>query len=280
VDPSHGKGRSGDYAVINVVAIHRAPQADIQVACFRCNTIDAHHLADVANAIGRWYNNALMIVDYTNLQTTGDRLRIDLLYPNLYRWVMPEAVKQQSNKWHWGWNHKNKESACQTLDAWLKDHSLIAKDPVFAKELRHYQRLGDGSLGASDAKDKDGLGDDFEKLHDDTVTSMMALIVAAHQNDPRRQADQPAVPQQNGLRGPGEWRGTCVRCTKSFDAQAPQERDRCPFCRSPWLKWKMDRAEDGPPLGFKFDDMGGMPGVVRSNGSASEEFSFGNGATQ
>jgi hypothetical protein len=42
----------------------------------------------------------------------------------------------------------------------------------------------------------------------------------------------------------------------------------------------MDRAEDGPPLGFKFDDMGGMPGVVRSNGSASEEFSFGNGATQ
>jgi DNA-directed RNA polymerase subunit RPC12/RpoP len=282
VDPSGGLGGGRDYAVILIFKLGRLPQLDIQVAQYRCNTISPWHLADLVNALGRWYNNALAVVDYTNQQTTGDRLLNYFRYPNIYQWVNPDAVKQNSNRWHWVWNNKNKEAGWAVLDGWLRDHSFIVKDPVLAKELRHFQRMPDGSLGAPDSKDDDGLGDDFEKVHDDCVMAAIQLVIACHQQDPHRSADF-GVPQSDGLRGPGEWKGTCSKCGKDFDAQAPCERDRCPYCGSIWLKWRMPKMEGKPGvgpnaiLGFKWDDMMSPPGAARDRYGASDEFSFGTG---
>jgi hypothetical protein len=158
-DVAAGYGGSADYSTVIVSKLGQLPQPDIQVAAYRCNTISAWHFADLVNALGRWYNNALAIVDYTNYQTVGDRLLNFFHYPNIYRFILPDAVTQNSNRWHWVWNNKNKEGGWQVLDGWLRDHSFIIKDPVLAKELRHYQRLPDGTLGAPDSKDEDGLGD-------------------------------------------------------------------------------------------------------------------------
>lgn len=274
-DPAAGYGGNHDYSTIIVGKQSRLPDPDIQVAAYRCNTISEWHFAAVCDAVGRWYNNALGVVDYTSHQTVGDRLLNYFHYPNLYQWVNPDAVSQKSNRWHWVWNNKNKEDGWAVLDGWLRDHSFIAKDPAFAKELRHFQRLADGTLGASNAKDDDGLGDDFEKIHDDTVTCAIQGIIAAHQQDPRRASD-PGVPQANGLRGPGDWIGSCSKCGKSFDAQAPCERDKCPFCSSFLLKWKMAQ-EKAPAVGFKWDEMGGSTAAARDRYGSSEEFSFGNG---
>lgn len=277
-DVSAGLGGSNDFCVIVVNKISKLPESDIQVASYRCNTISAWHFAELINFLGRWYNNALAVVDYTNYQTVGDRLLNYFHYPNLYRWFQPDALKQQSNRWHWVWNNKNKEGAWQVLDGWLRDHSYIIKDPVAAKEIRHYQRHEDGSLGAPDAKDEDGLGDSSDKIHDDFVTAMMQGIVAAHQQDPQRSTAGLATginTQDEGVRSPGEWVGACLKCDKSFPAQVPCERDRCPFCGSTWLRWRMPRAENKPAMGFAFEEMGSSPEAVRD--ASGTEFSFGHG---
>ena len=282
VDVAAGYGGSKDYSIINVSKQSRLPDPDIQVATYRCNTISEWHFADVCNAVGRWFNNALAIVDYTSHQTTGDRLLNYYHYPNIYQWINPYAVNQNSNRWHWVWNNKNKEDGWAVLDGWLRDHSYIIKDPILAKEIRHYQRLPDGTLGSPDSKDDDGLGGTFERLHDDTVSTAIQGIIAAHQKDPRRPADL-GVPQSDGLRGPGEWTGICTKCDKQFEAQAPCERERCPFCGSIWLRWSMNKPEGrigvghNAILGFKFDEMAGTPGVVRDRYGASDEWSFGPG---
>jgi hypothetical protein len=280
-DPSSGQGGSHDYAAVIVLRLGSGPEPDIQVAAYRSNTITAWHLADLVNFVGRWYNNALAVVDYTNYQTTGDRLLNFWKYPNIYRWVIPDALKQNSNRWHWLWNNKNKESAVQVVDGRLRDHSLIVKCPVLAKELRHFQRLPDGSLGAPDnKKDDDGLGGDMERIHDDTVTCIMSAVVAASQVHPRyagASAGTAVVAQPDGVRAPGEWRGMCSKCGKHFEAQAPCERDRCPFCGSVWLKWRQDRGEK-IPLGFSFEQMGDVAGTARDQGAPSD-FSFGDSGT-
>jgi hypothetical protein len=275
VDVAAGYGGAHDYSVIIVNKLGNLPEPDIQVAQYRCNKISAWHLADVADSIGRWYNNALAIVDYTNYQTTGDRLLNYHAYPNIYRWVQSDAVRQQTNRWHWVWNSKNKESGWQILDGWLRDHSYVVKDPTLAKELRHFQRLPDGTLGAPDGKDESGLGESYEKIHDDTVTCAISLIVASHQRDPRRSTEF-STPQIEGVRAPGTWMGMCTKCEKRFESIAPCDRERCPFCGSIWLKWRMAEPERRPPLGFKFEDMGGLPVVHGSHGS-SQDFSFGYG---
>ena len=281
VDPSQGLGGMRDFSVVWVNKISCIPEPDIQVAIYRCNTISTWDLAAFVNTLGRWYNNALVTTDYQP-PTTGDRLLNYFRYPNLYQWLNLDAFKQRSNRFHWVWNSKNKDTAWQVLDGWLRDHSLITKDPVFAKELRHFQRHKDGSLGAPDSAEDDGLGEDFERIHDDTISAAMLALIPAHQQDPRRPADL-GVPQEDGLRGPGEWLGKCTKCDKSFEAQAPCERERCPFCGSIWLRWSMPKAEGrigvghNAVLGFKFDDMAGTPGPVRDRYGASEEWSFGAG---
>jgi hypothetical protein len=236
----------------------------------------------VIAAVGKWYNNALVIVDYTNHQTTGDRLLRDLNYPNIYQWFQADAKNQNSNRWHWVWNNKNKEDGWGVLDGWLRDHSYVIKDPLLAKELRHFQRLPDGTLGAPDSKDEDGLGDDFEKIHDDLIMASISLIIASHQRDPRR-VSITVTPQAEGVRGPGTWKGSCAKCGKDFDAIAPCERDRCPFCGSVWLKWGLAQPEGalgvgkGAVLGFTWEDMAGVSGAARDRQGGSEDFSFGPG---
>ena len=272
-DVAAGYGGSNDYSYVNISRMDALPNPDIQVAAYRCNTISSWHFADLINALGKWYNNALVVVDYTNHQTTGDRLLNFFHYPNIYRWFNPDTLQQAMNRCHWVWNGKNKEDGWAVLDGWLRDRSYIVKDPVLAKELRHYQRLEDGTLGAPDSKDDDGLGSAFERIHDDSVSATVQGIIAAHQRDPRRRNDAVGVPQQDGLRGPGEWKGTCLKCERFWEAHAPQERERCPFCGSIWLKWKLEK--DRMVLGFKFEDMQGTPGVAQDRTGKSEDFSFG-----
>lgn len=276
VDPSAGYGGANDYAAIIVLRLGYGPEPDMQVGAYRSNTIDAWHLADLANYIGRWYNNALMVVDYTNFQTTGDRLLRHWRYPNLYRWTVTEAIRQKPNRWHWVWNNRNKESGWQVVDGRLRDRSLIVKDPVLAEELRHFQRLPDGSLGAPDTKDDSGFGEDLDRIHDDCVTALIQVVMATEQYFPRRAVATEIIEQPDGLRRSSDWQGKCTKCGRTFEAQMPCERDRCPFCGSFWLTWRMVK-EDKPTLGFQWEDMAGVPAAARDRYGAPEDFNFGYG---
>ena len=273
VDVASGMGGLHDYSVIWVNQIGDSQEPDIQVAMYRCNSISAWHFADVVNSVGRWYNNALAIVDYTNYQTTGDRLMQYHQYPNLYRWKNPDSENFFTSRFHWVWNSKNKESSWTVLDGRLQDHCLVPKDSVFAREVRHYQRNPDGTIGAPNSKEDDGLDGDFEKVFDDTVSAAIQCVVGSHDLDYRR-SGQAMADQPEGLRDSKAWKGTCARCTKSFDAATACERDRCPSCGSPMLGWKKTVA-DKLDLGFNWDELGGPSAAARDRFGTSQDFSFG-----
>lgn len=271
-DVGSGLGGANDYSVAWVNRIGEGPEPDIQVAFFRSNTISAWNFAQLLNSLGRWYNDALMVVDYTNEQTTGDRLFNEFNYPNLYRWRNPDSLARIGIRLHWVWNVKNR-NAWQTVNGYLEDHALIVKEPTFAKEMRHYEQFPDGSVGSREVREKDGLGDAFEMIHDDTVTTICMMVVACHQDYPRRRP-VPTSQDQDGLSATPEWLGTCGNCNHSFPARSAHERDKCPNCGSCRLRWKIN-GHVRPDLGFNYEDMGINPGQARGQARGGSEFSFG-----
>lgn len=272
VDVASGMGGVHDYSVIWVNKVSQMPYPDVQVCMFRSNSVNSLHLADVANHIGRWYNNALAGVDYSNLQTTGDRLYHQLKYPNVLQWKNLDSKTLLTNKVHWVWNEKNKESAWQTLAAWLEDQSLIPRDPVFAREVRCYQRHRDGKLGAPETLDDDTADGDYEKVYDDTIQAAEIALISAHQLDYIRSSQQISQDRE-GLQASKEWMGTCGRCDKSFYAGRAYERERCPWCDSFLLRWKKI-VDDKPDIGFSWEGLGAAPGSEADRYGAPQELTF------
>jgi hypothetical protein len=144
-----GEGLGQDDSVIFVNKIGRFGGPDEQVAIFRSNSIEPYDLAFYCNAIGRMYNNALMCIEYNIFTTTGDRVRINYEYPNLFRWLNPENINPLTNKWHWYTNHKSKPNLWQTGRHWLKAGIWIIHDPVFLAEMKTFQKDEDDSQSAS-----------------------------------------------------------------------------------------------------------------------------------
>jgi len=258
-DVASGEGGRHDYSVIWINRVATLPNPDVQVACFRSNTVRPMEAADVANALGRLYNNALAVTDYTNLQTAGDRLRIFHKYPNVYRWKRTDADNMLSHSFHWIWNEKNKNDAWMGLDSWLRDGSLIVRDPVFAREMRHFQRNDNGKVGAPQSKEESFDGGDTERVHDDTITACELAVFGYHQLDFRRQGQGLPV-DQSGLKSTGEWSATCTRCGLTWHRDVYSTAERCPIegCRSIFVRWHHNLM-DKPKEEFSFYDMANDP---------------------
>lgn len=259
VDPSSGQGGSHDYAVIWVNRLATPPIPDVHVATFRTNTVNPMHLADVANFVGRWYNSAKAIVDYTNYQTCGDRLVHFHRYPNVYRWKNLDSLNTLSPRLHWVWNRKNKEDGWVWLDGWLRDKSLIAHDAVLAREIRYYQRHENGEIGAPQRKEEDNDGGDYERVYDDVVSAVEMCLMGSHDMDYRR--DNQALPaDEQGLKGTQEWQMTCLKCGRTWPRDVYNATERCPAegCKNMFVRWHHKKADE-PELGFKFEDMASDP---------------------
>jgi len=257
VDVASGQGRGHDYSVIWVNRLGIPPNPDVQVACFRSDSTRPTDLALVANAIGRWYNNALMTVDYTNFQTVGDQLRHYLNYPNLYQWKNLDSANVLTPRYHWVFNSRNKEDAWIQLDAWLADGSLIVRDEIFAWEMRHFARNEDGSIGCPERKRQqswDGSGEE-EYVHDDTVTACQLALLGAHQMDRRVPGVQVST-DPFGLKATGPWVACCLKCGLVWHREQYNAAERCPLegCKSIMVKWRHE-SWDKPENTIRFEDM-------------------------
>jgi hypothetical protein len=264
IDVASGMGGSHDYAVVWVNRVGVPPIPDVHVATFRSNTVSPMHLADVANAIGRWYNNAKAIVDYSNHQTCGDRLVHFHRYTNIYRWKNLDSLNTLSPRLHWIWNRKNKEDGWVWLDGWLRDKSFIAQDAVLAREVRYYQRRENGELGSTQAKEQDDDGDS-ERVNDDTVSAVEQCLMGSHDTDYRREG-QGLPADEHGLKGSNDWLLTCLSCGRTWNRDVYNATERCPYehCRGLFVRWHHKKADE-PELAFKFDDMATDPGADGSS---------------
>lgn len=145
-----GRSASSDWSVIAVIDSTATPEV---VAQWRGH-IDHDLLTRRAADIGRWYNEALLVVESNTLETEADdslyllsRLRDD--YPNLYlRHNYDTVTGEVTSRVGFHTNRATKAMAINTLIALVREHGYIERDTITLDELSTYELLPNGSMAA------------------------------------------------------------------------------------------------------------------------------------
>jgi hypothetical protein len=234
VDVSEGIGQ--DYSVIFVNKIGKAfGEPDEQVAIWRDNRTKPKELAFYCNVIGRWYNDAMMCIEYNTYQTTGDDVLYIYQYPNIFRWKHKDSVNPMSNKWHWWTKVDSKSKLHQTAVDWLLSRAWVIRSSVFAEEMTTYQKedMESRSMGAESG------------FHDDVLLAGMISLYCSHELD-CDEVGRVRVPSLVEVQRPARFRCYCGSCRfgESRDADgswpwvcdSPEREYRCPECGSIQLR--------------------------------------------
>jgi hypothetical protein len=216
VDVSEGIGE--DYSVIFINKIGKRGMPDEQVAVWRDNRTDPKTLGFYANVLGRWYNDALMCIEYNIYQTTGDEVAVQLSYPNIFRWKHLDSLHPLSGKMHWYTKVNTKSYLHQTAKHWLQNRVWIIRSKNFKAETTTYQKedYGSRSMGAA------------EGFFDDEVLAGMISLYCAHEMDCDESGRVP-VPGHVKQEEPATWQMTCKKCKQSWGSSNPEGEYRCPY---------------------------------------------------
>lgn len=157
VDASEGVGQ--DYSVITVLDA----DAD-QVAEFRTNRIQPFEIANITNEIGRYYNNALIVVE----KASGghiilDRLRNTYKYMNLYKSKQYDEKGRKVKKIGWTTSQKTKPILINDFVEFFVNGDVNIRSMSLLSEMKTYV-FSNGSANAE------------RGLHDDCVISMALSI--------------------------------------------------------------------------------------------------------
>jgi len=171
-DPTHLNAR--DYACIQV--INRRTYEQVAVWHGR---IDPVHMADVLVAIGRFYNEAMISteVEGPGYATIGRLTALSYYNVWQHRWAdkVPGKVSQNFG---WSTNWKRKDWMIGQLAERIIDNSIILHDKFTFEEMRGYQHMNDGGMGA---QFKGTLGDTHYNPmnHDDRVMALAQAVVCS-----------------------------------------------------------------------------------------------------
>ena len=234
VDVSEGIGQ--DYSVIFVNKIGMSSgEPDEQVALWRDNHTKPKELAFYCNVIGRWYNDALMAIEYNLYQTTGDDVIYIYQYPNIFRWKHKDSVNPMSNKWHWWTKSDSKSRLHQTAVDWLLSRSWAIRSSNFSEEITTYQKedYESRSVGAEAG------------FHDDELLAGMIALYTAHELD-CDEVGRVRVPSRVEFQKPARYRCYCDACHYGektdpdgkwpWVCDNPEREYRCPSCESIQLR--------------------------------------------
>lgn len=157
VDSAEGIGQ--DSTVIDVLS------ADgMEVAQFRTNKIQAYEMATITNAIGLWYNRALIVVEK---QSTGgvilDRLRNTFHYKNLYKHKDYDHKGKMVKKIGWITSAKTKPILINDLVEWFENNDIFVRSTATLSEMKTY--MFDGSSANAE-----------RGKHDDCVISLALAV--------------------------------------------------------------------------------------------------------
>lgn len=244
VDVAGGIGGDGDFSVVWINKLGRPPMPDVHVATYRSNTINAYFLADVVHWLGRWYNTAQVAVEYNNYQTTADRVRLYHKYPNLFRWKHHDAEKILSTKWHWVTRVNTKPALWQTAISWLGSKAWIIRDPVFAHEMKHFNKEFADSTQAGAQGNK----------HDDVVMAAMIALYTAHDLDGSASGKPIPVPYDQGFAQNLDWMMGCAKCDFKWEAMTATADKRCARCGSIMLHGHRKTAQERKET-FEFEEL-------------------------
>lgn len=168
-----GRSRDADYSVVCVFDRHSDGGDDTRpevVAQWRGH-IDHDLLAMKAEAIARYYRDALLIVESNSWESSSEGEgryileRLSQSYSNLY-YRQGEGQSARMPGFHT--NVRTKPAVIANLVAYVREHGYIERDPLACDEMLQYESLPDGGYAAR------------RGAHDDVLmTRAIALYVHA-----------------------------------------------------------------------------------------------------
>ena len=243
-DVAEGLGADADYSVGVVIKVSRSGGQDEVVAVFRSNTTDPIEFAYQLNWIGRWYNEAMLAVELNKYDTTATWVRMQLSYPNLYRWKNMDSLNIMSSKLGWVTQANSKPRLWQTMNKYLRDRLLINPSRNFAEEIKTFKK--------EDAEDRSGgAGEGF---WDDEAMACMIALYTAHEADWDDQTGQILTRQLLSMEN-APWKMKCAGCGLQWPAKSPEEwpvssptmKGRCPGCGSRMVGGSRNMDAPGAP---------------------------------
>lgn len=145
-----GRSRGADYSVISVIDRHTDTKGRPEVVGEWRGHIDHDLLAERASAIGRYYNDAMLVIESNSWESSSEghgRYIFDTLmqsYPYLY--CRNSESGQRIPGFHV--NVRTKAALIANLVAYVREGSYIEHSTVACDELMQYEALPDGSYGA------------------------------------------------------------------------------------------------------------------------------------
>lgn len=141
VDVAEGLGGEADYTVGWVNKVSQYPGgADVQVAMIRSNTIGPVEMALPINQLGRWYNDALMIIEWNRFDSLATQVANYYQYPNVYHWKHLDSIRPVSNKLHWNTQSNTKARLWQFGVRGMRSREWIIQAREFADEMLTFQK--------------------------------------------------------------------------------------------------------------------------------------------
>ena len=149
-----GRTRNADFSVICVLDRHSdSPDGVPEIVAQWRGHIDHDLLARKAEALGRYYGDALLVVESNSWESSSEgegRYILDTLsarYPNLYFRPCSHDGAAQTVGFHT--NMRTKPAIIANLVACVRDRSYVEHSSAACDELLQYEALPDGSYCAS-----------------------------------------------------------------------------------------------------------------------------------
>lgn len=227
-DVSEGIGR--DYSVAWINRIGNGLNPDVHVATYRTNTVSAADFAAVLNFLGRFYNDALMSIEY-NYPTTADLVLRFYNYPNCFRWKHYDSTNPLSNKFHWVTQYNTKPRLWQMAVRRLRAKLWVVRDPIFYEEMQTFQKDEADSRAASAERG----------FNDDVLIAACIALFTSHDLDWDETGghyNSTIDGTHSGMVQSKPWMMACTKCEHKWESGSP-EGQTCPNCGSIMVRGKM-----------------------------------------
>lgn len=168
-DVAEGLGGKAAYSAGVMVKYSYTSEPNYQVATWRSNTIDPISYAGKLNSLGRHYNDAMAAVEVNKFDSCMTALRMNMNYPNMYRWKHMDSVNPISNKIGWETNLKSRPRLWMTFKIWLEHDLFHIRSENISNEMRNFVKNAlDDAYASGDQGEPD----------DELIAAMIGLFCA------------------------------------------------------------------------------------------------------
>lgn len=160
VDVAEGLGGNRDYSTMYVMDWNGK-----QLAQFRSNKIKPYEFSDLVDAMGRWYNKALLTVEKASGgHSVIERLRYDKHYMNMTKYQTYDEFKRTIWQVGFDTNNKTKSIAVNDMREWFDKGLIDIQSNDLLEEMKTFVAEDNGAFNA------------ISGCHDDLISSCWLCI--------------------------------------------------------------------------------------------------------